>query len=215
ELDSGQSEVVEMEASQEVHVVRCKEEEDFTVECNTTLQKGLENILKTNEILNGRKTSCSVDVTVYCLTEQMDSYTTFSFCLFRSSHFRFDAKWKRPNRWLWCCRRHPPKRISSTEQQLPRVLPRNSFLGIYRLCCDYTSFVVNVTVKNRLQFGLLSLTTANQKPSLEMENEEKIRMEARRRLEEQLKQYRVQRQKERVSVCCLCFGELSFLVVFM
>uniref|UniRef100_A0AAX7SEF3 Golgin A3 n=1 Tax=Astatotilapia calliptera TaxID=8154 RepID=A0AAX7SEF3_ASTCA len=38
---------------------------------------------------------------------------------------------------------------------------------------------------------------SNQKPSLEMENEEKIRLEARRRLEEQLKQYRVQRQKER------------------
>lgn len=40
---------------------------------------------------------------------------------------------------------------------------------------------------------------ANLKPSLEMENEEKIRLEARRRLEEQLKQYRVQRHKERVS----------------
>ncbi|XP_061671962.1 golgin subfamily A member 3 isoform X2 [Syngnathoides biaculeatus] len=38
---------------------------------------------------------------------------------------------------------------------------------------------------------------ANHKPSLEMENEEKIRLEARRRLEEQLKQYRVQRHKER------------------
>ncbi|KAJ0067693.1 hypothetical protein NL108_009845, partial [Boleophthalmus pectinirostris] len=37
----------------------------------------------------------------------------------------------------------------------------------------------------------------NKKPSLEMENEEKIRYEARRRLEEQLKQYRVQRHKER------------------
>lgn len=42
---------------------------------------------------------------------------------------------------------------------------------------------------------------ANPKPSLEMENEEKIRLEARRRLEEQLKQYRVQRHKERVSKC--------------
>ena len=40
---------------------------------------------------------------------------------------------------------------------------------------------------------------ANSKPLLEMENEEKIRLEARRRLEEQLKQYRVQRHKERVS----------------
>lgn len=38
---------------------------------------------------------------------------------------------------------------------------------------------------------------SNQTPSLEMENEEKIRLEARRRLEEQLKQYRVQRHKER------------------
>uniref|UniRef100_A0A8C5G4X8 Golgin A3 n=1 Tax=Gouania willdenowi TaxID=441366 RepID=A0A8C5G4X8_GOUWI len=42
-----------------------------------------------------------------------------------------------------------------------------------------------------------SLFSANEKPSLEMENEEKIRWEARRRLEEQLKQYRVQRHKER------------------
>lgn len=41
--------------------------------------------------------------------------------------------------------------------------------------------------------------SANTSPSLEMENEEKIRLEARRRLEEQLKQYRVQRHKERVS----------------
>ncbi|XP_008334804.1 golgin subfamily A member 3 isoform X3 [Cynoglossus semilaevis] len=38
---------------------------------------------------------------------------------------------------------------------------------------------------------------SNQNPSLEMENEEKIRLEARRRLEEQLRQYRVQRHKER------------------
>uniref|UniRef100_A0A8C6UFF2 Golgin A3 n=1 Tax=Neogobius melanostomus TaxID=47308 RepID=A0A8C6UFF2_9GOBI len=43
----------------------------------------------------------------------------------------------------------------------------------------------------------LTSHTANKKPSLEMENEEKIRLEARRRLEEQLKQYRVQRHKER------------------
>uniref|UniRef100_A0AAQ5Y416 Golgin A3 n=1 Tax=Amphiprion ocellaris TaxID=80972 RepID=A0AAQ5Y416_AMPOC len=43
---------------------------------------------------------------------------------------------------------------------------------------------------------------SHQKPSLEMENEEKIRLEARRRLEEQLKQYRVQRHKERVSEFC-------------
>ncbi|KAI5615238.1 golgin subfamily A member 3 isoform X1, partial [Silurus asotus] len=40
-------------------------------------------------------------------------------------------------------------------------------------------------------------TELSNEPSLEMENEEKIRLDARRRLEEQLKQYRVQRQRER------------------
>ncbi|TSO98508.1 Golgin subfamily A member 3 [Bagarius yarrelli] len=45
-------------------------------------------------------------------------------------------------------------------------------------------------------------------PSLEMENEEKIRLEARRRLEEQLKQYRVQRHKERSRLCSTLDPEL-------
>lgn len=66
-----------------------------------------------------------------------------------------------------------------------------------KLCCN---------LRTRNQSGFLSLTAANQKPLLEMENEEKIRLEARRRLEEQLKQYRVQRQKERVSEYCHCCG---------
>uniref|UniRef100_A0A8C7RYQ4 Golgin A3 n=1 Tax=Oncorhynchus mykiss TaxID=8022 RepID=A0A8C7RYQ4_ONCMY len=41
-----------------------------------------------------------------------------------------------------------------------------------------------------------ALPVADKEPSLEMENEEKIRHDARRRLEEQLKHYRVQRHKE-------------------
>ena len=45
-----------------------------------------------------------------------------------------------------------------------------------------------------------AFSTAASQPSLEMENEEKIYLDARRRLEEQLKQYRVQRHKERVSI---------------
>uniref|UniRef100_A0A8C2XJY1 Golgin A3 n=1 Tax=Cyclopterus lumpus TaxID=8103 RepID=A0A8C2XJY1_CYCLU len=49
----------------------------------------------------------------------------------------------------------------------------------------------------RLSMPLQETELSNQKPSLEMENEEKIRLDARRRLEEQLKQYRVQRHKER------------------
>ncbi|KAM9393319.1 golgin subfamily A member 3 isoform 3-T4 [Pholidichthys leucotaenia] len=55
--------------------------------------------------------------------------------------------------------------------------------------CQSTSSPVNSQTQEH--------SPANQKPSLEMENEEKIRLEARRRLEEQLKQYRVQRHKER------------------
>ncbi|XP_075961043.1 golgin subfamily A member 3 isoform X1 [Anarhichas minor] len=49
----------------------------------------------------------------------------------------------------------------------------------------------------RLSMPMQETELSNQKPSLEMENEEKIRLDARRRLEEQLKQYRVQRHKER------------------
>ena len=47
--------------------------------------------------------------------------------------------------------------------------------------------------------GKCAFLTAAKEPSLEMENEEKIRLDARRRLEDQLKQYRVQRHKERVN----------------
>ncbi|XP_049618819.1 golgin subfamily A member 3 isoform X1 [Syngnathus scovelli] len=49
----------------------------------------------------------------------------------------------------------------------------------------------------KLSMPMQETDLSNQKPSLELENEEKIRLEARRRLEEQLKQYRVQRHKER------------------
>ncbi|KAM6930566.1 golgin subfamily A member 3 [Xenentodon cancila] len=49
----------------------------------------------------------------------------------------------------------------------------------------------------RLSMPMQETELSNQKPSLEMENEEMIRLEARRRLEEQLKQYRAQRHKER------------------
>uniref|UniRef100_A0A8C4TIT8 Golgin A3 n=1 Tax=Erpetoichthys calabaricus TaxID=27687 RepID=A0A8C4TIT8_ERPCA len=45
--------------------------------------------------------------------------------------------------------------------------------------------------------ALQSLRLSSLEPSLELENEEQIRLQARRRLEEQLKQYRVQRHKER------------------
>uniref|UniRef100_A0A674EYY1 Golgin A3 n=1 Tax=Salmo trutta TaxID=8032 RepID=A0A674EYY1_SALTR len=51
----------------------------------------------------------------------------------------------------------------------------------------------------RLSMPMQETELCKHTPSLEMENEEKIRRDARRRLEEQLKQYRVQRHKETVS----------------
>ncbi|XP_016336869.1 golgin subfamily A member 3-like isoform X1 [Sinocyclocheilus anshuiensis] len=49
----------------------------------------------------------------------------------------------------------------------------------------------------RLSIPMQETELSSKEPSVEMENEEKIRQEARRRLEEQLKQYRVQRHSER------------------
>uniref|UniRef100_A0A672T091 Ankyrin repeat and LEM domain-containing protein 2-like n=1 Tax=Sinocyclocheilus grahami TaxID=75366 RepID=A0A672T091_SINGR len=54
----------------------------------------------------------------------------------------------------------------------------------FLLCCNSPSLAFEADL-------------ASKEPSVEMENEEKIRQEARRRLEEQLKQYRVQRHTER------------------
>uniref|UniRef100_A0A8C7MXM9 Golgin A3 n=1 Tax=Oncorhynchus kisutch TaxID=8019 RepID=A0A8C7MXM9_ONCKI len=51
----------------------------------------------------------------------------------------------------------------------------------------------------RLSMPMQETELCKHTQSLEMENEEKIRHDARRRLEEQLKQYRVQRHKETVS----------------
>ncbi|XP_077600940.1 golgin subfamily A member 3-like [Stigmatopora nigra] len=62
---------------------------------------------------------------------------------------------------------------------------------------EETSHTSDALQSLRLSMPLQETDLSNQKPSLEMENEEKIRLEARRRLEEQLKQYRVQRHKER------------------
>ncbi|KAJ8415385.1 hypothetical protein AAFF_G00423650 [Aldrovandia affinis] len=49
----------------------------------------------------------------------------------------------------------------------------------------------------KLSIPMQETDLSSQEPSLEMENEEQIRLAARRRLEEQLKQYRVQRHQER------------------
>uniref|UniRef100_A0A674BM66 Golgin A3 n=1 Tax=Salmo trutta TaxID=8032 RepID=A0A674BM66_SALTR len=64
-------------------------------------------------------------------------------------------------------------------------------LGLqHTLCC------MAVQLGSSISCVKLALPVAVKEQSLEMENEEKIRRDARRRLEEQLKQYRVQRHKE-------------------
>ncbi|KAI1901070.1 hypothetical protein AGOR_G00056350 [Albula goreensis] len=49
----------------------------------------------------------------------------------------------------------------------------------------------------KLSIPMQETELSSQEPSMELENEEQIRLAARRRLEEQLKQYRVQRHQER------------------
>ncbi|KAG9339641.1 hypothetical protein JZ751_023533 [Albula glossodonta] len=50
----------------------------------------------------------------------------------------------------------------------------------------------------KLSIPMQETELSSQEPSMELENEEQIRLAARRRLEEQLKQYRVQRHQERL-----------------
>ncbi|KAM4745572.1 golgin subfamily A member 3 isoform 2-T2 [Anableps anableps] len=167
-----------MEASQEDQVIRCKEEEDSTVEFNT-FKKGLENIQKTNEILNGPLSS---DVMPNG-NGPTDGFGAAGCTLPNGS---------------------PPQSCSSpinsqSQESSPGVA---AYPPMMVEKAEGSSAEVTVHKGDALQSLKLSMPMqetelSNQKPSLEMENEEKIRLEARRRLEEQLKQYRVQRQKER------------------
>uniref|UniRef100_A0AAY5EX38 Golgin A3 n=1 Tax=Electrophorus electricus TaxID=8005 RepID=A0AAY5EX38_ELEEL len=75
----------------------------------------------------------------------------------------------------------------------PGVAPNPDSLAKPEGCAHKGDTLQSLRISMPMQETELS---ANE-PPLEMENEEKIRLEARRRLEEQLKQYRVQRQKER------------------
>lgn len=65
-------------------------------------------------------------------------------------------------------------------------------------------FVLCALVRHESLSGRSS-TAGSTEASLPLEKEEQVRLQARRRLEEQLKQYRVKRQQERVSLLvCVC-----------
>ncbi|XP_043967761.1 golgin subfamily A member 3 isoform X2 [Gambusia affinis] len=167
-----------MEASREDPVIRCEEEEDSTVEVNA-LKKGLESIQKTNELLNGPLSSDALPNG----NGPADGLGAAGGTLPNGS---------------------PPQCSSSpinppSQESSPGVA---AYPPMTVVKAEGSSAEVKVHKGDALQSLKLSMPMqetelSNQKPCLEMENEEKIRLEARRRLEEQLKQYRVQRQKER------------------
>ncbi|XP_038129533.1 golgin subfamily A member 3 [Cyprinodon tularosa] len=167
-----------MEENQEEQVIGCKKEEDSIVECKA-LKKGLENFQITKDIQNGPLTS---DVM------PNGNGPTDGFGAARGTL---------PNG-------SPPQSSSSPIN----LQSQESSAGVAAYppkmveMAEGSSSEVTVHTGDALQSLKLSMPMqetelSNQKPLLEMENEEKIRLEARRRLEEQLKQYRVQRQKER------------------
>ncbi|XP_014887719.1 golgin subfamily A member 3 isoform X1 [Poecilia latipinna] len=167
-----------MEASREDQVIRCEEEGDSTVEVNT-LKKGQESIQKTNEFLNGPLSSDALPNG----NGPADGLGAAGGTLPNGS---------------------PPQSSSSPinppSQQSPPGVAAYPPMTVEK--AEGSSAEVKVHKGDALQSLKLSMPMqetelSNQKPCLEMENEEKIRLEARRRLEEQLKQYRVQRQKER------------------
>uniref|UniRef100_A0A3Q2P2D6 Golgin A3 n=1 Tax=Fundulus heteroclitus TaxID=8078 RepID=A0A3Q2P2D6_FUNHE len=164
-----------MDTSQESQVMRRKEEGDSTMGCNTTLKKGLETIQKTQDILNGPLPSDAMPNG----TGPTDGFGAAGGALPNGS---------------------PPQSSSPQSQESSPGVAAYPPVMVEK--AEGSSSEVTVHKGDALQSLKLSMPMqetelSNQKPSLEMENEEKIRLEARRRLEEQLKQYRVQRQKER------------------
>lgn len=163
-----------MEVRQEDEVRRCEEVEDAIMERNV-LKKGLESSQKTNETQNGPFNS---DVMPNG-NGPTDGFDAAGDTLPNGS---------------------PPPGIDSQSQESSPGVAAYPPMMVEK--AEGSSAEVTVHKGDALQSLKLSMPMqetelSNQKPLLEMENEEKIRLEARRRLEEQLKQYRVQRQKER------------------
>uniref|UniRef100_UPI0037E8A301 golgin subfamily A member 3 n=1 Tax=Semicossyphus pulcher TaxID=241346 RepID=UPI0037E8A301 len=189
EMDSNASEAAQMEANayQEDNALKSKEAETHAVEGETLLkQKGeLEKAQNTNgDIPNGPVTS---DV-----MPNGDGLAE-GFGAAGKTHINGPLSPTAPPQST------SSPIISQTRVPSPGVA---SYPPMMLERSEGASAEVTVHTSDSLQSLRLSMPMqetelSNQKPSLEMENEEKIRLEARRRLEEQLKQYRVQRHKER------------------
>ncbi|XP_035514339.1 golgin subfamily A member 3 isoform X1 [Morone saxatilis] len=187
-MDSNKSETAAMEtnAYQEAHVIDSKEAEGHTVDAKTQLkQQGLENTRNVKEDIHNGPVSSDVMPNGDGLAE--------GFGAAGNTHINGSLPSPPP----------PQSTSSPVNSQIQEPSPGvASYPPMMLEKSEGASAVVTVHTGDSLQSLRLSMPMqetqlSNQKPSLEMENEERIRLEARRRLEEQLKQYRVQRHKER------------------
>ncbi|XP_013873535.1 golgin subfamily A member 3 isoform X2 [Austrofundulus limnaeus] len=185
EVDTVQPETAQMEASaHHDQVIKCKEDQVSTSECDASLKQGLENTRKTKDIHNGPLTS---DVMPNG-NGLADGFSNAGDTLIngpltptvppQSTSSPIDSQSQESSPGVAA---YPPTVVEKSEKASAEVTVHKS----------------DALQSLRLSMPMQETELSNQKPSMEMENEEKIRLEARRRLEEQLKQYRVQRHKER------------------
>ncbi|XP_041855312.1 golgin subfamily A member 3 isoform X2 [Melanotaenia boesemani] len=186
EMDTGQPEIAQMEANtyQDDQGIKSKEAETRFLECETQLKQGLENPQNTKEIHNGPVTSDVIpngNGVVAGLNAAGDALRNGPLpptAPPQSTSSPVNSQTQEPSQGVAA---YPPMMLEDSEGASAEVTIHRG----------------DALQSLRLSMPMQETELSNKKPSLEMENEEKIRLEARRRLEEQLKQYRVQRHKER------------------
>ncbi|KAM7018276.1 golgin subfamily A member 3 isoform 1-T1 [Tautogolabrus adspersus] len=188
-MDTNGSEATQMEAKvhQEDSAIKSKEADAHAVEGETLLkQRGLENAPNTNgDIPNGPIGSSDVMPNGDGLAEGFgaEGKTRINGSLSPTAPPQSTSSPVNSQT------QEPPSGVASYP---PMMLGRSEGAS-----AEVTVHTGDSLQSLRLSMPMQETELSYEKPSLEMENEEKIRLEARRRLEEQLKQYRVQRHKER------------------
>ncbi|CAI5651100.1 unnamed protein product [Oreochromis niloticus] len=182
EVDTEQSVAAQMEANtyQEDHVIKSKEAQAHAVEHETSFKKGLENPQDAKGDIHNGPVNSDVMPNGNGLAEGFDTAgdTLPLTAPPQSTSSPVNSQNHEPSPGVAA---YPPMMLEKSEGASAEVTVHKG----------------DALQSLRLSMPMQETELSNQKPSLEMENEEKIRLEARRRLEEQLKQYRVQRQKER------------------
>ncbi|XP_072244550.1 golgin subfamily A member 3 isoform X2 [Leuresthes tenuis] len=186
EVDTGQPEAAQMESSnhRDDQVIKSKEAQAPMMECETQLKQGLDNAQNTKDIPNGPATSDEMpngNGVVAGFSAAGDTLINGPLPLTappQSTSSPVNSQTQEPSPGVAA---YPPMMLERSEGASAEVTVHKG----------------DTLQSLRLSMPMQETELSNQRPSLEMENEEKIRLEARRRLEEQLKQYRVQRHKER------------------